>query len=501
MRAVIVMFDSLNRHLLPPYGCTWTRTPNFDRLNRRATRFEQSYVCSMPCMPARRDLHTGRPNFLHTPWCPLQPFDDSMPQLLREHGVHTHLSTDHQHYWEDGGCTYHPRYSTFDLIRGQEGDPWVGQVNPPPPPEQVIPRPGELSRQDFINRQRFRSVADLPMSQTFRQGLDFIERNHRDDRWLVQIETFDPHEPFFTLKEQRQAYASHFDRYGGKPFEWPPYAPVRETAADIEHCRHEYAALVSACDARLGEVLDTFDRLDLWRDTLLVVWTDHGFMLGEHESWGKCWLPFYQEIAHTPFWMWDPRSPAAAGQSRRALVQPAIDLAPTLLRFFGLDPTPDMLGHDLATVVAADTAVRQHAIFGLFGHQVNITDGRYIYMRGPRDPANQPLFEYTLMPTRMRSRFTPDELNRDLTLAPPFSFTKQCPVLRRAVAEPLDAPHRCADLARTLLFDLAADPGERQPLAAPAVEARLAAALAAEMKRCDAPLEQYQRLGLDCPSS
>ena len=64
MKAVMVMFDSLNRHLLPPYGCDWTHAPNFARLARRAATFDRSYICSMPCMPARRDFHTGRPNLL-----------------------------------------------------------------------------------------------------------------------------------------------------------------------------------------------------------------------------------------------------------------------------------------------------------------------------------------------------------------------------------------------------------------------------------------------------
>ena len=78
MKAVVVMFDSLNRHLLSPYGCEWTHTPNFKRLSERTVTFDKSYVCSMPCMPARRDFHTGRPNFLHRSWGPLEPFDDSV---------------------------------------------------------------------------------------------------------------------------------------------------------------------------------------------------------------------------------------------------------------------------------------------------------------------------------------------------------------------------------------------------------------------------------------
>ena len=80
----------------------------------------------MPCIPARRELHTGRYNFLHRSWGPLEPFDDSMPAMLGEHGVYTHLTTDHQHYFEDGGATYHSRYNTWEFARGQEGDLWKG---------------------------------------------------------------------------------------------------------------------------------------------------------------------------------------------------------------------------------------------------------------------------------------------------------------------------------------------------------------------------------------
>ena len=77
MKAIMVMFDSLNRHMLPSYGCEWIHAPNFERLAERSITFDNCYVGSMPCMPARRELHTGRYNFLHRSWGPLEPFDDS----------------------------------------------------------------------------------------------------------------------------------------------------------------------------------------------------------------------------------------------------------------------------------------------------------------------------------------------------------------------------------------------------------------------------------------
>jgi arylsulfatase A-like enzyme len=109
MKAVFVLFDSLNRHVLAPYGGTRASTPNFARLAERTATFERHYVGSLPCMPARRDMQTGRLSFLHRSWGPLEPFDNSFPELLRRAGTYSHLVTDHFHYFEDGGATYHTR--------------------------------------------------------------------------------------------------------------------------------------------------------------------------------------------------------------------------------------------------------------------------------------------------------------------------------------------------------------------------------------------------------
>jgi arylsulfatase A-like enzyme len=505
MRCVMVMFDSLNRHMLPPYNAeSFIRAPNFQRLAQRTVTFDRSYVCSMPCMPARRDLHTGRPNFLHRSWSPLEPFDDSMPQMLRDAGVHTSLITDHYHYFEDGGATYHPRYSTWQFARGQEGDAWMGQVAEPSVANHIgrNAASGPMHRQDRVNRQFMSRPQDLPQSRTFEAGIDFIRRNRAQDRWMVQIETFDPHEPFFSHRRYKDLYPEHYEAYrraGGPVHDWPDYNKVTESPEQVEHLRYEYASLVSLCDEKLGDVLDLFDELDLWQDTMLVVWTDHGFLLGEHASWAKVWMPFYEEISHTPFFVWDPRC-GRAGERCGALVQPSIDLAPTLLRLFGLEPTADMLGRDLGATIARGAPVREAAMFGIFGGQVNVTDGRYVYMRGPAGATNAPLFQHTLMPTHMRQRFSVAEMRRLVDLAPPFSFTKGCSTLRVDDSGPIpQEEHRRAKFA-TLLFDLERDPGQLEPMRDAAVEQRMTQHLLGLMREADAPPSQYQRLGLPQPA-
>ena len=59
MKAIIVMFDSLNRDFLSPYGCDWTITPNFQRLAEKTVTFRRSYAGSLPCMPAESYIRYG----------------------------------------------------------------------------------------------------------------------------------------------------------------------------------------------------------------------------------------------------------------------------------------------------------------------------------------------------------------------------------------------------------------------------------------------------------
>ena len=491
MKAVMLMFDSLNRHMLPPYGCDWTHAPNFRRLAERTVTFDTSYICSMPCMPARRDLHTGRPNFLHRAWGPLEPFDDSVPRMLRDNGVSSHLISDHYHYWETGGATYHTQYSTWQFFRGQEGDPWMGQVADAPPGDAAGQNASEggWHRQDRVNRQFMRSERDQPQSQTFAAGLDFMRRNSAEDNWFLQIETFDPHEPFFTQRQYWDLYPELFGELDAPLLDWPQYGPVSESRELIDQCRGHYASLLSMCDARLGDVLDEMDRLELWEDTMLIVWTDHGFLLGERDLWAKGQMPWYRELANTPFFVWDPRC-GKSGERRAALVQPSIDLGPTLLDLFGMPCAGDMLGRPLGDTVADDRPLREAAIFGTHGGHVNVTDGRHVYMRAAAGADNGPLYNYTLMPTHMRDMFPVEEL-AGLELAEPFSFTKGCSLLRTKALRP---PPPIA--FETALFDLEADPWQLQPLDDPGQEERLCALMRQAMRDCDAPAEQYSRLGL-----
>lgn len=496
MKAIMLMFDTLNRHYLPCYGCDWTHAPNFRRLAEKTCVFDNCYVGSMPCMPARRELHTGRYNFLHRSWGPVEPYDDSAISMLSQSGVYTHLTTDHQHYWEDGGATYHFRYTSFDFIRGQEGDPFIGDVNAMKGYDKINNTAGEFkTKMDAVNRTYMPKEEDMPQVKTFSKGMEFIERNKNADNWFLQLECFDPHEPFFVPESYKALYD---DDYTGVPCDWPGYGHAEFTDEKREHVRKTYAALLSMCDHYLGKVLDLMDENDLWKDTMLIVNTDHGFLLGEHDFWGKNIMPWYNETALIPLFIWDPRS-RIAGERRSALVQ-TIDLPVTLLRFFGLDKTKDMEGHDLADTIVRDTPVRDAAMFGVYGGHACVTDGRYVYMRGIGEGENEPLYQYTYMPTHLYNMFSvPEMLTTEL--AEPFSFTKGCRLMKirsgRWVEKDTHARIGYVDAAHihdNLLFDLESDPDQKHPLDDPELEAKMLKKLVALMERNDAPAEQYQRL-------
>ncbi|MBK0330885.1 sulfatase [Brachybacterium sp. MASK1Z-5] len=479
MKAIILMFDSLNRHMLEQYRDTIVQAPNFARLAQRAVTFENFYAGSMPCMPARREMHTGRYNFLHRSWGPLEPFDDSMPQILKDHGVHTHLASDHPHYWEDGGATYHTRYSTWEFFRGQEGDPWKGVVAQSAPDAPLHER---MVAQDSVNRTYMATEAEHSQTRTVDAGIHFIDTNAAADDWMLQIELFDPHEPFFSHQAYKDLYPHQYD---GPTFDWPGYQKVTEPEAQVEHARREYAALVSMCDRSLGRVLDAMDSHGLWDDTMLIVNTDHGFLLGEHGWWAKSVQPWFNELVHLPMFLWDPR--AGAADERCGDLAQTIDIAPTMLRYFGIEPTPDMQGRDLAHPSARERT----ALFGVHGGHVNITDGRYVYMRSSAGRDNAPLEEFTLMPTHMRSRFGVDELAA-WEPAEPFAFTKGLRTMRMDALGGWMNPWQHG----TLLFDLEADPDQHSPILDDEVELRMAGQLVEAMRAADAPRSQYERLGL-----
>ncbi len=494
MKAVMIMFDTLCRNFLPSYGGS-AIMPNFERLADNAVTFDNFYIGSMPCIPARRELHTGRYNFLHRSWGPIEPFDDSMPEMLKKSGIHTHLITDHLHYWEDGGATYHNRYSTYEFIRGQQDDLWSADIrllrNVKCPHEHADAGWKRAYRQCEANRTLFEEQGGFPGERSVMAAVDFLKTNGTDDDWFLQLECFDPHEPYDVPQKYIDMYSSDDVL---KQMSWLPYHSTGEghyTEGEYNDSLIQYFATLSMCDDLVGKILDEFDRQNLWQDTMLIVNTDHGFLLGEKGWWSKSNAPTYNEVANTPFFIWDPASNRKG--ERCATISQTIDIPATLLKHFKIAPTKDMQGVALQEALQNDDAILHESIlFGYFGCQVNITDGRYLYMRGQANQQNTPLNEYTLIPTHMTTFFTPQELG-GATLSEPFSFTKGLKTLKI----PCDNPVLNRYMQGTKLFDLQKDPQQLMPIEDAKVERYMLLELVRQMELNDAPPEQYERLGIN----
>src|SRR5690625_19033 len=494
MKVIQVMFDTLRRDYLGPYGAEDMITPNFDRLAQKTVQFDNFYAGSLPCIPARRELHTGRYNFLHRGWGPVEPFDDSMPEILKNNGIYTHLVTDHKHYWRDGGSTYHPRYNSYEFIRGQEGDSWkpvveknVGKMEGLEKLNAEGKKRKETSiSQDFINRRYMPHEADHPLYRTVESGLDFLKENKDSDQWFLQIECFDPHEPFFVPRKYLDMYGVPEEFDGWLTYTYDDFTPEKR-----EIIKGYYKALITMCDTYLGKVLDYMDEYNLWDDTMLIVNTDHGFLLGEHEWWGKNIMPLYNEISHLPFFIWDPVI-NKKNERQNGLAQ-TIDIPATILDFFNIDQPSDMMGRSLKNLMKEDSINHEAVLFGYFGSNINLTDGEYVYMRAPEPNSEDLLYEYTLSPMRINRRFTPNELS-DVSLDDSFSFTKGLSVLK---VKSKDIMAKNYQRFGNKLFNLVDDPKQQSPLRDPDKELEIIKNMKELLEENDVPKELYQYYGLD----
>lgn len=484
MKAILVLSDSLNRHYLPPYGNGWVIAPNIERFARMSVTFDNHWIGSAPCMPARRDMLTGRLHFMEREWGGLEPFDVPFPHLLRDHGdVFCHMETDHYHYFHVGGENYYMPFNTWAFHRGQEYDGMVSRVKLPPEP----PHLGKWSAQYALNQTAFRTAADFSTPQTFQGAIDWLRANEDADNYFLWIEVFDPHEPF----DCPQAY---LDRYGddwdGPLYNWSGYDQVAEDTPATAHLRRQYAATLTMMDEWFGKLLDELERQNALDDTLIILTTDHGHLLGERGLTGKNRWHCWNELAHIPLIVHLPGG-AHAGERRSQLTQ-NIDLMPTLLEYFGVPCTVPIHGESWLPALYENAPLRrQGALYGWFGQTVNVTDGVYTYFRAPAEEENQPLYRHFLTPGTFSLRnVCPLSFYDEAELGPFLPYTDY-PVIR-ARAHHLRSP----EWQDTMLYDLRNDYAQRINLAGTPVEARYIELLIETMRRMDAPPSQYVRLGL-----
>ena len=435
---LLVMFDQLAPQSLAVHGHPLVKTPHMDGLAADGVVFDAAYCASPLCAPARFSLMAGRLCSAIGAWDNAAEFPAEVPtfsHVLRRAGYRSVLpgkmhfvGPDQLHGFEQRLTTdMYPADFGWTPDWRDENKRWFWYHNMQSVVEAgVYERTLEIDYDEEVGQQAVRKIYDMARDDDTRP-------------WFMTASFMHPHDPFMTPRE-------HWDRYRHDDIDMPRVAPLPDTEMDphgrrlrrlyavdeydlgeerVRNARHAYYGMISWGDDRLGELLHALDVTGQRENTIIVLTSDHGEMLGEHGLWYK--MSFRERSARVPLILSAPGRIAA-----RRVAEPVshLDLLPTL------------------AALAGDAGTRAPEI---------------------------PLDGDSLVPA-----LHGDSLRRDGIVAE---------YLAEGVTEPMFMLRRgslkyiaCGD-DPPQLFDLEADPDELQNLAALASHADTAAAFAAEVAR------------------
>jgi arylsulfatase A-like enzyme len=509
MNVLLVSIDSLRWDFLSTYreqpvGYEYeVKTPNLDRFAERATVFDRHYAGSLFCMPARREWLTGVREFLWRTWGPVEPFDETLPRLARNEGIPAALITDHYHYFQHGSHGYYEDFTGFEFVRGHEYDAWrtaPREIDPEFAPQIGASNPDS---QRFMSRAQYaRNVASLTPEReseffaprVFGRAVEWIRANEEWDKWFCYVDSFDVHEPFHCPEPYASMY-THEDPTDPELPVWPHWGRIDEgqselSAAQLEFVKAQFAGKVTMVDRWFGRLSDVLDRRELWDDTLVVVTSDHGFSLGDHGWLGKIDGPLYDTLARTPLLVWHPDH--SDDVERVEALTSAVDLHPTLATAVGGVEDHGPHGRSLLPLLREDAeTIRERALYGIWGSDVNVTDGEYTYHRQCKEDA--PAYQHSTMMLNPYGVFQPPEPATDAE-AGTFLPYADAPVWRY---EGMSNSRQNG----ALLFDAASDERQRNDLVDTEsdIEREMQEALRDAMTSLDAPAREYERLTLESP--
>jgi iduronate 2-sulfatase len=357
---LFIAADDLNNDL-GAYGHTIVKTPNLDRLAARGVRFDRAY-CQFPlCNPSRASLMTGlRPDTtrvydLQRHFRDTLPAVVTLPQMFKRSGYAVARVGKIYHYGNPTGI-------------GTDG------LDDPPSWDQVVNPRG-------IDRDEEKVLTNLTPDRALGSSLSFyaspasdeehtdgkvatetiklLER-HKDQPFFIAAGFYRPHCPFIAPRKYFDLYP--LDRIPPPRFSpdelalVPPAALWMDkphwgigAAAQREAIRAYYAS-ISFLDANVGRLLDALERLGLADTTLVVFWSDHGYLLGQHGQWMKQSL--FEPSARAPLIIAGPG--IAAGVSARPVE--LLDLYPTLADLCGLRAPAGLEGRSLRPLLAEPAA-------------------------------------------------------------------------------------------------------------------------------------------------
>lgn len=363
--------------LRPSLGCYGDRhaiSPNIDRLAGRGVQFNRAYCQVAVCNPSRASLMTGlRPDTLGVWTLPIhfreaKPDAITLPQWFRIFGYHAvshgkifHNPTPDPQSWSEP-IRQLPRLpsavpeNTLQRIRDAQAklpaDDW--RKNNLRGPSTAAP---ELRDEDLIDGARTNlAIEDLRRlakdDQPFFLAMGYI-RPHL--AWIAPKKYWDMHDPTSLpvvldgrVTPDTPPYALS-DSYEMTHYvdlvDFPkPWDERRIDESQARHLMHAYYACVSFIDAQIGRLLNELENLGVAENTIVVLWSDHGWKLGEFNGWGK--MTNYEIDTRVPLIIAGPGVSGGARKSEE--LAELVDLFPTLCDLAGIDTPAFVEGTSLA---------------------------------------------------------------------------------------------------------------------------------------------------------
>ena len=365
MNVILVILDSLRKDHVGAYGNGWIKTPNLDALAKESLRFTRPYPESIPTIPARRAIHTGLRTWPFRNWNPPEgetfmpagwqriPEDQTtLSEVLLNNDFNTVLLSDTEHLFK-ASMNFQRGFRVYDWIRGQERDRYHPTMKVPE--EEVEKRvvPGnsrsmvDKVRQYVANTAQRESEEDWFAPRVFTMASEFLRTAEKGQPFFLVVDCFDPHEPW----DPPQKYISLYDEgYNGPEPIVPEYSDAGWIGdRELERMRALYSAEVTMVDRWLGKFLDDLDSANFAQDTLLLLLSDHGVALGEHNATGKPFWALWPELTDITFFIRHPEG-KGAGQTSDYYAS-THDVAPTILGFLDIEPQNPMDGQDLSVLL------------------------------------------------------------------------------------------------------------------------------------------------------
>ncbi len=356
---LFIAVDDL-RTSLGCYGDTLAKSPNIDRLARQSRLFTWAYCHQSVCGPSRTSILTGRLPDNTRVWHNRNLFRDTLPdavtlpEYFKNHGYHAQ-SLGKVLSGNDREAEHDPQsWSVPPLLKGPGWSNYAVEENRgisgKGPATEMADLPDEGYSDGKLAALAVKTLEDLAGQNRpfflavgfFKPHLPFCAPNKYWDLY-DQADFGLSSEAVRTLNAPDVAYPDHLELGGYKD------VPKDERVSTEQAChlRHGYYACVSYVDAQVGKLLDALERLGLEENTIVVLWGDHGYSLGEAGHW--CKDTNFEMDTRTPLMFRFPGMPRP-GVATEAMME-YVDIYPTVVELAGLPAAPDLDGTSLVPVL------------------------------------------------------------------------------------------------------------------------------------------------------